>query len=104
MTLGRPLPLLVTIGPPLGLQTIVYQRLNPQLPTYPPQGRRWGNGAAANDVVAARVGLGGCVAGVRAGALFVSQRTVNNGREAHRAAPYLTAKVVGKPVGETLAG
>src|SRR5262245_23975569 len=34
--LKRPLPLLVTVGSPLGLSNIVYQRLRPQPPVFPP--------------------------------------------------------------------
>src|SRR5204863_9743773 len=41
--LNRPLPLLITIGSPLGLQTIVYKRLRPQPPGFPPQVQRWVN-------------------------------------------------------------
>ena len=37
-TLDHPLPLLVTIGCPLGLHTIVYERVRPQPPRFP---RRW---------------------------------------------------------------
>src|SRR6516225_8981118 len=34
--LEHPLPLLITLGSPLGLNTIVYQRLRPQPPSFPP--------------------------------------------------------------------
>lgn len=34
--LNRPLPLLLTLGSPLRLRTVVYDRLHPQPPTYPP--------------------------------------------------------------------
>jgi pimeloyl-ACP methyl ester carboxylesterase len=33
--LSRPLPLLITLGSPLGLRTVIYERLRPQPPTYP---------------------------------------------------------------------
>ena len=33
--LGRPLPALVTLGSPLGLDNVVYPRLRPQPPTWP---------------------------------------------------------------------
>src|SRR5262245_59422217 len=36
MRMTRPLPLLVTIGSPLGLSTVVYPRLRPQPPVFPP--------------------------------------------------------------------
>jgi hypothetical protein len=39
----QPLPLLLTMGSPLGLSTIVYQRLRPQPPGFPSNVRRWVN-------------------------------------------------------------
>jgi hypothetical protein len=39
----QPLPVLVTLGSPLGLQTIVYQRLRPQPPSFPRNVQRWVN-------------------------------------------------------------
>lgn len=49
---GRPLPLLVTLGSPLGLRTIVYDRLRPQPPRFPEQVSRWVNVSADDDLVA----------------------------------------------------
>jgi hypothetical protein len=51
--LDQPLPLLVTIGSPLGLRTVVYERLRPQPPAFPPQVGRWVNVADRDDFVAA---------------------------------------------------
>ncbi|MGH8908213.1 MAG: hypothetical protein ACRD0K_17315 [Egibacteraceae bacterium] len=51
--LDRPLPLLVTLGSPLGLRTIVYERLRPQPPRFPPAVCRWVNLAGRDDVIAA---------------------------------------------------
>jgi pimeloyl-ACP methyl ester carboxylesterase len=42
--LAQPLPLLVTIGSPLGLRTIVYERLRPQPPGFP---RGWAAGSTS---------------------------------------------------------
>jgi hypothetical protein len=39
----QPLHLLLTLGSPLGLQTIIYQRLRPQPPGFPLNVRRWVN-------------------------------------------------------------
>jgi ATP-dependent exoDNAse (exonuclease V) alpha subunit len=55
----QPLPLLLTLGSPLGLQTIVYQRLRPQPPGFPPKVRRWVNIADRNDFIAAEPDLKG---------------------------------------------
>src|SRR5262249_42563479 len=41
--INQPLPLLLTLGSPLGLATIIYQRLRPQPPEFPPVVRRWVN-------------------------------------------------------------
>jgi hypothetical protein len=101
--LERPLPLLVTIGSPLGLGNIVYARLRPQPPIFPPRVRRWLNIADRNDVVAAEANLRPFFSSVPEGAVFEPCETVNNGREAHRGASYLTSIVVGRPVAETLA-
>ena len=54
--LTRPLPLLVTLGSPLGLRTIVNDRLRPP-PSFPLQVARWLNVADREDVVAAEPDL-----------------------------------------------
>jgi len=101
--LSHQLPLLLTLGSPLGLQTIVYQRLRPQPPGFPPQVRRWVNVADRNDLVAAEPDLAPMFSNrLPIGALFEGGYTVDNGAEPHRADFYLTKAQVGKPVGETL--
>lgn len=65
----QPLPLLLTLGSPLGLQTIVYQRLRPQPPGFPPNVRRWVNVVDQDDFIAAEPDLKGLFSsGVPAGA------------------------------------
>jgi hypothetical protein len=100
-SLGRPLPLLLTFGSPLGLRTIVYDRLRPNPAVFPPMVRRWVNVADRNDLVAAEPDLGRFFGEVPSGAKF-EQLTVTCGRDAHRAVSYLTAVAVGRAVGETL--
>jgi hypothetical protein len=102
--LPRPLRLLVTIGSPLGLATIVRPRLQPQPPVFPPLVRRWVNFADRNDVVAAEPDLRHIFGAVPEGAVFEPAGRVDNGRDAHRAESYLTAAVVCRPVGEALSG
>jgi hypothetical protein len=103
--LEHPLPLLVTLGSPLGLQTIVYQRLRPQSPGFPPQVQRWVNVADRNDLVAAEPDLVPMFSsGLSSGALFESGYKVDNGAEPHRADFYLTKAQLGKAIGETLSG
>lgn len=96
------LPLLVTLGSPLGLQSIIYQRLVPQPPCYPPAIQRWVNVADLNDVIAVEPDLRGLFnAGLPADSIFESGITVDNGTDPHRADFYLGQNAVGTPVGET---
>jgi hypothetical protein len=102
--LNRPLPLLVTLGSPLGLQTVVYQRLRPQPPSFPPPVRRWVNVADRNDVVAAEPDLRALFGDrMPEGAAFEAAVTVDNGPEPHRGLFYLGKGEVGRPVGDCLA-
>jgi hypothetical protein len=100
---GRHLPLLVTLGSPLGLANIVYHKLIPRPAVFPPQVRRWVNIADLNDVVAAEPDLRPYFGSVPEAALFESASRVHSGRDAHRAESYLTAALVGRPVSEALA-
>lgn len=101
--LTHPLLLLLTIGSPLGLETIIYQRLRPQPPIFPPLVRRWVNVNDRNDLVAAEPNLVPMFSGyLPVNALFECGYTVDNGAEPHRADFYLGKKKVGRPVGETL--
>ena len=54
--LAQSLPLLVTLGSPLGLRTVVTDRLRPP-PSFPPKVGRWVNVADREDVVAAEPDL-----------------------------------------------
>jgi hypothetical protein len=96
----RPLPLLLTIGSPLGLQTIVYQRLRPQPPVFPPHVTRWVNVADPDDLVAAEPDLNAGFS--RASSPPIESVTINNSSRPHDPSPYLTAVEVGRPVGESL--
>jgi hypothetical protein len=105
--LERELPLLLTIGSPLGLDTIVYPRLRPQPPTFPPHVRRWVNVWDENDLVAAEAELGPRFPERPEGAVLKEQktvygRTVDNGAEPHSGKFYLGKMEVGHPVGKSL--
>jgi hypothetical protein len=103
--INQPLPLLITLGSPLGLQTIVYARLRPQPPGFPPLVRRWVNVADRDDFIAAEPDLRGLfIEGMPTAAIFESGYTVDNGAEPHNAHYYLGKAQVGGPVGEVLAG
>jgi hypothetical protein len=99
----QPLPLLVTLGSPLGLRNIVYERLRPQPPSFPLRVARWVNVADREDFVAAAPDLTRLFSGGQpAGALLEGGWTVDNGAEPHRATFYLTKQQTARPIGQTL--
>jgi hypothetical protein len=101
--IGHPLPLLVTIGSPLGLDTIVYPKLRPQPPTFPPNVLRWVNIADRDDFVAAEPDLTPFFSrGIPPTARFEGAHSVDNGAKPHNSDFYLTNVQLGRPVGETL--
>ena len=84
--LDRPLPLLVTLGSPLGVETLVLQRLRPPA-SFPPRVRRWVNVADKDDLVAAEPNLTNLFAvSMPRDAIFEGSYTVDNGAEPHSAA------------------
>jgi hypothetical protein len=98
--LGQPLPLLVTLGSPLGLRNIVYHRIRPQPPCVPPLVRRWVNIADRDDLVAADLNLQRRFTG--AAGVLEATYTVDNGAQPHDAKFYLTTPEAGRPILETL--
>lgn len=99
----HPLPLLLTVGSPLGLGTIIYARLRPQPPTFPLTVRRWHNVSDLNDCIAAEPDLTGLFSsGMPEESVFEGCSLVDNGSEPHRAQHYLTKKEVGSVVGKEL--
>ena len=98
--LGRPFPLLITLGSPLGTRTIVYERTRPQPPTVPDGLTRWVNIADRDDLVAARPDLTALFPG--AGGVLESSYTVDNGAKPHEATFYLTKREVGAAVAAAL--
>lgn len=101
--LQRPLPLLLTLGSPLGLRTIVYDRIRPQPPVFPAHVRRWVNIADRNDLVAADPDLTPLFKATEPdGATVESTWTVDNGAKPHEATFYLTKRQVGAAVAEAL--
>jgi hypothetical protein len=101
--LNQPLPLLLTIGSPLGLDTIIYPRLRPQPPAFPPRVKRWVNVADRDDFIAAEPDLAPMFSGgMPAGASFEGGYTVDNGAQPHSADFYLGKAEVGRAVGQAL--
>lgn len=113
--LDRPLPLLITLGSPLGLRTIIYDKVLPHPPVFPPNVHRWVNIADTNDLVAAEPDLSELFP-VRDTQLLESKwlekgpggqgallnGVVNNGPEPHSAIYYLKNWQVGVAVSRVL--
>jgi len=102
-SLGQALPLLITLGSPLGLQSIVYQRLRPQPPGYPPAVQHWVNVADRDDLVAAEPDLIPFFgSALPAGATFDGAFTADNSSDPHNAEFYLGKRRVAEAVRSAL--
>jgi hypothetical protein len=100
---GQELPLLITLGSPLGLRNIIYERLKPQPPFYPPNLHRWLNIADKNDFVAAEPCLSKLFSVQLPPHAEFENKLVDNGPRAHDAECYLRNAEVGSAVGALLA-
>jgi pimeloyl-ACP methyl ester carboxylesterase len=100
--LGQPLPMLVTLGSPLGLDNVIYPRLRPQPPTWPPPVQRWVNVAHPDDVVAVDPDLGWLFPAPSG--LTVESYTPRSKHEHHAAAGYLDEQATGRAVADALGG
>lgn len=91
---------LITLGSPLAVRNVVFDRLTPPpvggYPRWPAPVKRWTNIADARDVVALTKNLAPTF-GDRIGDLLV-----DNGAKAHDVRPYLTAQETGMAVAEAL--
>jgi hypothetical protein len=99
--------LLVTLGCPLGIPRLIFDRLNP-LPVHgrgvwPDPALRWVNVADPNDVVALRKRLAPYFGPSSAG-ISVVDRLVDNGSQPHEASRYLNSRQTGEAVGASLTG
>ena len=102
-SLGQSLPLLITLGSPLGLETIVYQRLRPQPPGFPSAVHHWVNVADKEDLVAAEPDLTPFFgSSMPAGSSFDGAFTVENGSNPHSAEIYLGKVKVAEAVRSAL--
>ena len=90
--------LFLTLGSPLGLHTIVLDRLRPQPPRIPQVVRWWVNIADRDDVVAANPDLGQLFRGERPGAVLEATYTVNIGRKPHDVGFYLRQPETCRPL------
>jgi hypothetical protein len=99
---ARPTALL-TLGSPLGLRNVIYERLRPQPPRVPPTVTRWDNLVDRDDLVASHLDLRPYFPPA-AGATVVPVTPVplDNGSKPHDATHYLTKRVTGRIVTEAL--
>jgi hypothetical protein len=95
---------LITLGSPLGLRNIIYDRLLPQPTTIPASVQCWHNYADRDDLVATQLDLNplfppppGSTVTIRTGP------ALDNGSFPHDATHYLTKTSVGRAVAEPLA-
>ncbi len=97
--------LLVTLGSPLGIPNVIFDRLTPRptagAGTWPGQVRTWVNVAARDDIVALRKDLKPLFPGAVPGTA-VSDRIVDNGDDPHAISRYLNASQTGSALGDVL--
>jgi hypothetical protein len=93
---------LITLGSPLGLQGVVYNRLRPQPPTVPPAASRWENFAAKDDLVAAQLDLRLFFPPAAGFSVSPVTHIVDTGSKPHQIEHYLTKPSSGRVVIETL--
>jgi hypothetical protein len=98
--------LLVTLGCPLGIPRLIFDRLDPPpvhgRGAWPIPALRWVNVADPKDVVALRKQLAPHFGPSPAGASVVD-RPVDNGDQPHEASRYLNSRQTGEAVGASLA-
>ncbi|MCM1967941.1 alpha/beta hydrolase [Streptomyces sp. G1] len=97
-----PVPLLVTLGSPLGVRTAVLPRTRPQPVRAPESVGRWLNFWDRDDVIAARPRLEEFVRPNSGLVLPVSRRVDSDGAWVHPAAKYLAQPAVAGPLVEAL--
>jgi hypothetical protein len=97
--------LLVTLGSPLGIPNLVFERLTPApihgKGAWPGTAAHWVNVADANDIVAMRKRLADLF-GVSSAGEAVADRSVENGGEPHSIARYLNTDATGSALASIL--
>ncbi len=97
--------LLVTLGSPLGIANVVFDRLTPApsggAGAWPGRRAAWVNVADTDDIVALRKDLAPLFRGPSPG-MVVRDRRVDNGNEPHAVDRYLNAQETGNAIGEVL--
>jgi len=95
---------LITLGSPLGLRRVVYDRLRPQPPRIPPPVQAWTNIADVDDLVASVLDLRRQFPpGPGQAAISYDSKRVDNGAAPHAAEHYLGKASVGAAVIQAIA-
>ena len=99
------LPLFLTLGSPLGLRHVIYDKLWPHPPTFPPGVERWVNVADRDDFIASEPNLAKLFPRSK-GAIgqFDGTWTVDNGASPHNAEFYLGKEMIGEAVARAFHG
>jgi alpha/beta hydrolase fold len=99
--------LLVTLGSPLGIRNLIFDRLTPApvagVGVWPGKADAWVNVADPNDVVALRKELSGLWSGSFS-AYEITDRRADNGDQPHSVSRYLNSRQAGAALGEALRG
>ncbi|MGW4246356.1 hypothetical protein [Nocardia sp. NPDC004722] len=94
--------ILVTLGSPLALQTIIYPKLRPQPATVPPILSRWSNIAARDDLVATFRDFERYFQPTNGHTVTPVTTIIDNGSQPHDATHYLSKKSLGALIAEAL--
>lgn len=97
-------PLLVTVGSPLAMRTVVWPHVRPRPPRTPDRVARWLNFWDRDDVIAARPRLEDFFGGNATGVRPMTDRVDSDGLWTHTATKYLEQPAIAGPVAEALAG
>jgi hypothetical protein len=100
-TLAHPLPLLVTLGSPLGLDAIVLHRLQPSA-SFPSQVSRWVNIADPEDIVAAEPDLTSLFSSGKPAPSCLECHSTETGSDPHSPRFYLSKTAVGSALADVL--
>ncbi|MBF6543660.1 hypothetical protein [Nocardia brasiliensis] len=94
---------LLTMGSPLGLRTVIYDRLRPQPATVPKAVAAWHNLVDRDDLVAAHLDLAPFFPPFPgAGVVPVTEEPLDNGASPHDSTHYLTKAITGGIVAKAL--
>jgi hypothetical protein len=99
-----PVALFMTLGSPLGIRNIVYERLEVQPPHFPPSVRWWANFVADDDIVAAVPDLTKAFPNVPEHSRFDGYLRIESGSAPHDPIHYLSKTQLGNVVAQVLQG